>query len=167
MAIKVIPEDPKMRELIEEVMLKVREQKYTPEQLCEVRRVIDAQHFYWWCMDMKREEWAGSDLFTEDFSYYCFGPQKVTAKEQAERSKHVNANMATTHMGHQPLVWLMDENNARAIFMYEDHNMYKDDGTLVRGWAIYIDDFVRGEDDKWRMKTLRLNYLKMDGRYRM
>lgn len=167
MDIRVIPEDPKMRKLIEEVMLKAREQKYTPEQLCELQRIIDAQHFYWWCMDMKREEWAGTDLFTPDFSYYCFGPQKVSAKQQAERSKRVNAKLATSHMGHHPLVWLRDENNARAIFVYEDHNLYKDNGDLVQGWAIYVDDFVRGKDDKWRMKKLRLCYTKMKGQYRM
>lgn len=167
MGIKIIPMDPQLHEMATEVMRKSREQVYTPETLCALQKVIEAQYYYWWCMDMKKEEWAGADLFTDDFSYYCFGPQTVTGPEQAQRSKTVNAPMATSHMGHQPLVWLMSDTEARGIFQYEDYNLYTEDKELVRGWAVYIDDFVKGADGKWRMKNLRLMYTKMEGRYKM
>ena len=65
---KIMKQDVKIQKLVIEVMKHVRQQTYTPEQLCERQRILDAQYFYYWSMDMKKEEYV-CDLFTEDFTY--------------------------------------------------------------------------------------------------
>ena len=54
--------------MVLEVIKNVRRQEYTPEQLCQLQKVIECKYFYWWAMDMKKEEYA-MELFT-DFAYY-------------------------------------------------------------------------------------------------
>ena len=153
MSISIIPFDPKMKKLIVEVMVGARTQQYTPDRLCELQKVVEAQYFYWWSMDMKKEEFC-TELFTDDFTYYCFGPQKISAEEQARRSKFVNEKLSTSHMGHQPLVWFLSDTEARGIFEYEDFHMYVDDKTAV------------SSDGAWRISAMRLAYKKMNGAYR-
>lgn len=165
MSVSIIPFDPKIKKLIVEVMLGSRTQRYTPERLCELQKVIEAQYFYWWSMDMKKEEFC-TELFTDDFTYYCFGPQKVTGEEQARRSKFVNEKLSTSHMGHQPLIWFMSDTEARGIFEYEDFHMYTDDKTSVSSDIVYVDDFRKESDGAWRISAMRLAYKKMSGAYR-
>ena len=51
---KIMKQDVKIQKLVIEVMKHVRQQTYTPEQLCERQRILDAQYFYYWSMDMKK-----------------------------------------------------------------------------------------------------------------
>ena len=69
-------------------------------------------------------------------------------------------------MGHQPIVWFMDDTHARGIFQYEDHMTYREDLETVNGWQFYLDDFVKCEDGQWRISALRMSYKKMNGMYR-
>ena len=55
---KIMKQDVKIQKLVIEVMKHVRQQTYTPEQLCERQRILDAQYFYYWSMDMKKEEYV-------------------------------------------------------------------------------------------------------------
>ena len=133
---KIMKQDAKIQKLVIEVMKHVRQQTYTPEQLCERQRILDAQYFYYWSMDMKKEEYV-CDLFTEDFTY------------------------RTMHMSHNPLIWLIDETHARGIFLYEDNNSYKDH--TVEGFSMYCNDFRKCEDGVWRISKMRIGYRKMNG----
>jgi hypothetical protein len=63
-------------------------------------------------------------------------------------------DMQTMHMGHQPMIWLIDENHARGVFQYEDHMCYYDDCEVLQSWMVYCDDFVKGEDGKVRYTQL-------------
>ncbi|MDD2980726.1 MAG: nuclear transport factor 2 family protein [Hespellia sp.] len=164
MGIKLIDFDKKIRPMVIEVMKNARCQRYTPERLADLQNILDAKHFYYWSMDMKKEEYL-CDLMTEDFTYRCFVEKKTAPKDQALRSKYVNKSMTTMHMCHQPLVWFMDEDHARGIFQYEDHNTYKD-GMTVEGFSVYCDDFRRCEDGLFRISTMRLAYKKMNGQLR-
>ena len=158
--------DPKLKAMIIEVMQKSRCQSYTPETLCKVQKIIETQYYYYWCMDMKKEEYV-CDLFTEDFKYNCFGEQDIDAKGQAVRSKFVNRNMCTMHMSHQPLVWLIDDSHARGIFLYEDHHTYRgSEKYTVQNYSVYIDDFRLCDDGLWRITDMRIGYRKMDGKLR-
>ncbi|MEG2038325.1 MAG: hypothetical protein RRZ73_01225, partial [Oscillospiraceae bacterium] len=114
MGVKILPFDPALYDAALEVIKNSRKQTYTPETLCQVQKIIETKYYYWWIMDMKKEEYA-LDLFTKDFTYYNFGPQKVTAEEQAKRSKYVNEALCTKHMGHQPLIWLISDTEAKGI----------------------------------------------------
>lgn len=164
MALKVIPFDPKIHEMTLEVIKNVRAQEYTAEKLCQLQKVIEAKYYYWWIMDMKKEEYA-CELFSEDFSYYCGRKSPNNRKQQAMASKWVNAPMQTMHMGHQPMVWLIDDTHARGVFQYEDHHAYED-GYVVEGWMVYCDDFVKDEKGVWHISCLRMGYRQMDGSFR-
>lgn len=97
-------------------------------------------------MDMKKEEYM-MELFTDDFRYYLNGHLTVKDKLlQARNAKWCNKDMQTMHMGHQPMIWLIDENHARGVFQYEDHMCYYDDCEVLQSWMVYCDDFVKGED---------------------
>ena len=85
---------------------------------------------------------------------------------QARNAKWCNKDMQTMHMGHQPMIWLIDENHARGVFQYEDHMCYYDDCEVLQSWMVYCDDFVKGEDGAWRIQKLRMAYREMDGNFR-
>lgn len=132
--------------MVLDVITHVRRQEYTPEQLCQLQKIIECKYFYWWCMDMKKEEYV-MELFTDDFRYYLNGHLTVKDKLlQARNAKWCNKDMQTMHMGHQPMIWLIDENHARGVFQYEDHMCYYDDCEVLQSWMVYCDDFVKGED---------------------
>lgn len=166
MSVKIFPESPAGQEMILEVVRNARKQKYTPEMLCELQKIIETKYYYWWLMDLKKEEGA-LELFSEDFKYYC-NDYLVTdqKKTQALTSKWVNSFMVTMHMGHQPLLWLIDADHARGVFQYEDHHVYKDDKSIVETRMVYCDDFVRDDDGIWHIQTLRMYQKQTDGRYK-
>ena len=152
--------------MVLDVITHVRRQEYTPEQLCQLQKIIECKYFYWWCMDMKKEE-SMMELFTDDFRYYLNGHLTVKDKLlQARNAKWCNKDMQTMHMGHQPMIWLIDENHARGVFQYEDHMCYYDDCEVLQSWMVYCDDFVKGEDGAWRIQKLRMAYREMDGNFR-
>lgn len=156
----------KTKEMVLEVIKNVRRQEYTPEKLCQLQKVIECKYFYWWCMDMKKEEYA-EELFTDDFVFVNGG--KVVSrdkKQQATNAKWSNKDMQTMHMGHQPMVWLIDDTHARGVFQYEDHMCYYADGAVVENWMVYCDDFEKGDDGVWRISRLRMAVREKDGNYR-
>ena len=166
MAITLVPFDPKNEELILEVIKHVRRQTYTPEKLCQLQKIIETKYHYWWCNDMKKEEYL-LELFSKDFTGTFNGyPTGADAMAQAKTSKWCNAPMVTMHLGHQPLVWLIDDDHARGIFQYEDHMVYREDGYEVRSWMVYIDDFIRDEEGVWHIQVMRMAQKQLDGNYR-
>ena len=114
MAVFNIPFNEEFRGMVIDVMKHVRRQQYTPEMLCEHQKILECMYFYWWSMDMKKEEYA-TELFDDDFEYWNGRPGTTDKKKQAMVSKWCNRNMQTMHMGHQPMIWLQDENHARGI----------------------------------------------------
>lgn len=166
MAAKVRTLRPKERDRIMKVVLNARKQRYTPELLCVLQKIIETKYYYWWLMDMKKEE-SAVELFTEDFRYYYNGQLAVKDPlTQARNAKWSNLPMATSHMGHQPLIWIIDSHHARGVFQYEDYNVYKEDGYVVETRMIYCDDFVKDAEDKWHIRTMRMYMCQADGQYR-
>lgn len=166
MAVKARTLTSKERDRILEVVLNARKQKYTPELLCELQKIIETKYYYWWLMDMKKEEYA-LELFSEDFRYFYNG--RLAAKDplsQAKNAKWSNLPLVTSHMGHQPLVWIIDSHHARGVFQYEDHQVYREDGYVVETWMIYCDDFIKDEEGNWHIQTMRMCQCQTDGQYR-
>ncbi|BDF34188.1 hypothetical protein CE91St62_22530 [Lachnospiraceae bacterium] len=166
MAVKIMSREQKDDALIMEVIRNARKQDYTPDLLCELQKVVETKYYYWWLMDMKKEECA-RELFAKDFSYYYNG-YLVTedGAEQAKTSKWTNSSLVTMHMGHQPMVWLIDQTHARGIFQYEDHHVSIEDGSVIETWMVYCDDFKKYEDGSWHISTMRMYPKQSDGRYR-
>ena len=124
MATRNIPFPDKVRDMVLDVIKHVRRQEYTPAQLCQLQKIIECKYFYWWCMDMKKEEYV-MELVTDDFRYYLNG--HLAGKDkllQARNAKWCNKDMQTLHMGHQPMIWLIDDTHARGVFQFEDHMCY-------------------------------------------
>lgn len=104
------------------------------------------------------------ELFTDDFRYYLNGHLAVKDKLlQARNAKWCNKDMQTMHMGHQPMIWLIDDTHARGVFQYEDHMCYYDNSEVLQGWLVYCDDFVKGGDGAWRIQKAA-HGLSRDGR---
>lgn len=168
MANKHFSMTPEERRMIAEVMRNAYRQDYTPERLCSLQKVIDAQHFYWWLNDLKCEEYA-LELFPEEFDAYFTGIGKYenTALDWARNAKYGNSFRNTAHMGHQPLVWFMDEEHARAIFFFESHMTFLDDpDELLEQFLIYCNDFEKQENGMWKLTNYRLLQTKQCGEYR-
>ena len=66
MATRNIPFPDKVRDMVLDVIKHVRRQEYTPEQLCQLQKIIECKYFYWWCMDMKKEEHGHSAVLHGD-----------------------------------------------------------------------------------------------------
>lgn len=155
-------------EQLTEVIENARKQQYTPERLCDLQKIIDAQYYYWWINDLKVEERA-KHLFTEEFDSYCtgFGGFKSSPYGWAKNAKYCNGFTNSMHMGHNPLIWFMDDTHARGIFLFESHFTYLDDPEeKVELSIIYCDDFVKKEDGQWYIDHYRLYNLKSDGEHR-
>lgn len=156
------------KEMILEVMEKARTQEYTPQMLCDLQKVIDAQYYYWWINDLKVEERA-KHLFTEEFDAACtgVGGYQTTPLGWAKNAKYCNSFVNSLHMGHNPLVWFMDDTHARGIFFFESHFTYLDNpDEKVELFFIYCDDFVKKEDGQWYIDHYRLIQTKSDGEHR-
>lgn len=155
-------------QLIVETIVNARKQKYTPEKLCDLQKIIDAQYFYWWMNDMKVEEQA-KKLFRKPFNAYCtgFGGYQSTPLSWAKNAKFCNAFMTSSHMGHNPMVWFMDETHARGVFLFESHFTYNDNPEdLVELFLVYVDDFEKDEDGQWNISDYRLIQTKLSGEQR-
>ena len=156
MATRNIPFPDKVRDMVLDVIKHVRRQEYTPEQLCQLQKIIECKYFYWWCMDMKKEEYV-MELFTDDFRYYLNGHLAVKDKLlQARNAKWCNKDMQTMHMGHQPMIWLIDDTHARGVFQYEDHMCYYDD-------SLYV--FPSSKFSLRKILTHRLLYIYLSNKY--
>lgn len=154
-------------DMIVEVIQNVRKQQYTPETLCQLQKIIETKYYYWWIMDMKKEEW-GCELFKENLQA-SFGEweYELPGAEQALEAKWVNKDMQTMHMGHQPLVWLIDENHARGIFQYEDSMCYFSDNYTSKTCMMYCDDFEKDENGVWHITALRMCQREQDNPLRL
>ena len=155
---------PEERSMIVETMVGAYKQQYTPERLCDLQKIIDAQYFYWWMNDMKYEEW-GETLFESEMECWFtgVGEYKSTPMGWARGAKYCNAFLNSAHMGHNPMVWFMDDTHARGIFLLESNMNYRDNGKLHEHVIIYVDDFVKRPDGQWGISAYRLMQTKLQG----
>lgn len=148
-----------------EVINKTRFQDYTPERLCDLQKITNAQYYYWWMNDLKIEEY-GKTLFVENLNAYHsdFGPYKTCPLGVAKNAKYCNSFLNTLHMGHNPMVWFMDDDHARGVFLFEGYLTYLDDPQeKVELFLVYCNDFVKKEDGQWYIDKFRMINIKADG----
>ena len=70
---------------------------------------------------------------------------QLSQKNRPGHPNGVNAPLATMHNGPISLSYrLMDEKNARGIFQYEDHQVYRESGEVVETWMVYCNEFLQG-----------------------
>lgn len=138
---------------------------YSREELDEIPRIMNTKNKYFWCID--QQEWdLLEEVFTDEgFSTYWNGQPGFTVRElQVEQNKATcNDSMVPMHMGHNMIVTFQDENHAKLLTRLNDYHTYKADGSIYEGFGYYVDDMERGDDNIWRIKTLRLTYRNILG----
>ena len=81
-------------------------------------KIVDAQYFYWWMNDLKHEEWA-EPLFEKEID--CWYNRRRRIQEHPDglgaRREVLQRLLNSAHMGHNPLVWFMDDDHARGVFL--------------------------------------------------
>lgn len=141
---------------------------YTAEQLAAIPLIMNVKNKYFWCVD--QQEWdLLEDVFVEEgLTTYWNGQPGYTVREmQVEQNKAVcNDSMVPMHMGHNMIVQFLDDTHARLLTRLNDYHTYRDDDSTYEGFGYYVDDFEKGEDGIWRIKTLRLTYRVLLGALR-
>ena len=155
------------KELAREI-LRECQKPYTQAQLAEIPAIMNTKNKYFWCVD--NQEWDLMDevFVSEGLETYWNGQPGYTVREmQVEQNKAVcNDTMVPMHMGHNMIVSFQDEAHARLLTKLNDYHTYKDDNSTYEGFGYYVDDFEKGADGAWRIKTLRLTYRNLLGALR-
>jgi uncharacterized protein (TIGR02246 family) len=66
----------------------------------------------------------------------------------------------SVHQGHMPEIDLTSETTATGIWSLEDYNRWEN-GQDTHGYGHYHESYEK-VDGQWRIKTMRLSYLRMD-----
>jgi hypothetical protein len=128
----------------------------------EIKKVKAA---YFRCLDT--HNWTEMrTLFTDDLRmYHGEGPEptSTTADAFVARVSRNLANVRTVHHGHMPEIELAGPTTARAIWAMFDFLEIPDFPDQMRqGYGHYHDEYEKGTDGKWRIKSFRLVRLRVD-----
>ncbi len=151
------------REIIQDAGL-----PYTTGQLAEIPAILAAKSRYFWCIDNQEFE-IMKDVFTaEGFRTFWGGrPGLKDRFAQVEQNrKTCGFDMVPMHFGYNQIVRFTGERSAQLLTKMHDYHTYKDNGDTYSGYGLYVDDLVKCDDERWRIKTLRLTYRLLDGKLR-
>ena len=134
----------------------------TPEDLVEIEHIRQLKARYFQLMDQKRwDEW--SMVFCED----------VTIDTTQEGSPLIKGSQAfldyllpilegvqTVHHGHMPEIEITGARSARGVWSMEDYLDFESDPPFtIHGRGHYREEYEKGDDGAWRIKSLKLTRL--------
>ena len=138
--------------------------------LKEIEAIKQLKARYFRCLDLKRwDEFA--EVFTEDAcldvgddvpGLVVTGRANIVAMVRGAVGSAV-----TVHHGHMPEIEIVGPDRARGIWAMEDHLEFPGEPpSVVDGRGHYHEEYERGADGAWRIKSLRLVRLLLvhDGR---
>lgn len=159
--------DTKILELAREI-LEEAGKSYTPEQLAEIPSILAAKNRYFWCIDNQEFEMMPDCFVEEGFETFWSGhPGHTDRNKQAEQNRrNCGLDMVPMHFGYNQIVRFTGTKSAQLLSKMHDYHTYKDNGDIYSGYGLYVDDLVKCEDGRWRIKTLRLTYRLLDGKLR-
>ena len=163
-----IPMDKATDEITKSVITAARDAVYTPEQVEEMQRILNAQYTYFWCCDMNYWDVA-VDLFTEKLTCIYNGEKHFVDNPKAEAEFLASSCiplLRPMHMSHNPIVIFTGEKTARVLTKLNSHHTYSDNDETYQAWGQYINDFEKGDDGRWRISVLRLTFAKRIGAFR-
>src|SRR5262245_54671508 len=112
----------------------------------------------------KWEELRG--LFTDDLRMYrgeSPEPASTTADAFVARVSKNLGNVRSVHHGHMPEIELTGPTTARGVWAMFDWLDYQDGREHMRqGFGHYHDEYEKGADGKWRIKSFRLVRIRVD-----
>lgn len=141
---------------------------YTDEQVREIPAIIAAKNRYFWCIDHHLTDMM-EDVFTPtDFQAFWQGRPGHTdpGAQAAQNAESCGTDMVPQHFGYNHMVQFLEDGTARLLTKLHDFHTYIDDGSEYSGYGYYVDDLVKCSDGRWRIKTLRLTYHRIDGQLR-
>jgi hypothetical protein len=105
-------------------------------------------------------------LFTDDLRMYHgegSEPASTTADAWVARVSRNLADVRSVHHGHMPEIELTGPTTARGVWAMFDFLDYQDGRDYMRqGAGHYHDEYEKGRDGRWRIKSFRLVRLRVD-----
>jgi hypothetical protein len=124
---------------------------------------------YFRLLDTKQwAAWRG--LFTDDMQFDI----EMQAGEPAQRMTESGDDFVemvsrqlehsvTVHQGHMPEHTFIDDRNARGIWaMFDWVDSSGSGGGSMQGFGHYHENYLKGDDGRWRIKELKLTRLRVD-----
>jgi ketosteroid isomerase-like protein len=134
---------------------------FTLEQLSDIEAIRQLKADYWWLVDTR--DWkAWRELFTDDMKFFMGGKELLSGGDAMVASvKQSLEGCVSAHQGHQSKVEITGPDTAKGRWILNDYLKWSD-GRFMRGYGYYIEDYKKGKDGKWRIKTLTLGYFHQD-----
>ncbi len=139
----------------------------TADRLWEIEQIKQLKARYFRFFDTKQwKEWRS--LFTDDFKWYSAegdGMEVTHASPEAfvkwHSDSHDPAKAVTVHQGHMPEIELTSDRTARGIWAMFDWVDYPTKRAF-QGFGRYHEEYEKGDDGQWRIKSIRLVRLRVD-----
>jgi hypothetical protein len=130
----------------------------TLQQLTDIEAIRALKADYWWFVDNKNwKDWR--ELFSDDMKFFMDGNELTsTADEMVEFTSAQLDGLITAHQGHQYKIELTGPSTAKGRWILNDLLAGSDGTVNQRGYGYYLEDYEKGKDGKWRIKTLTLGY---------
>ena len=129
--------------------------------LADIEAIKQLKARYFRCLDKKLWPEFG-EVFAEDAHLDSSGdaPQAVATGRAAIVAMVSGAvgEAVTIHHGHMPEIEIFAPGRARGIWAMEDYLEFPGDppALVVHGRGHYLEEYERGADGAWRIKSLRL-----------
>jgi hypothetical protein len=129
----------------------------------EIEEIKKLKARYFRLLDEKRwDEWG--QLFTEDFTGVYLGPHpEHRYSGRIDIVTRISAGLAdalTVHHGHMPEIELLSPTRAIGIWAMDDYLQLPE--MKFKGYGHYEDEYFKGDDGKWRIKSTRLTRVRVD-----
>jgi hypothetical protein len=140
------------------------------DRLADRAALQELKASYFRFLDTK--QWAAwRQLFTDDMVFYNDTVPLPTTTETmtssgddfVEMVSTVLVDAVTVHQGHMPEIRFQDDRHAQGIWaMFDWVDSSGSGGTSMQGFGHYHEQYVKGDDGKWRIAELRLTRLRTD-----
>ena len=136
-------------------------------RLIEIEQIKELRARYFRLLDTKR--WSDlRKLLTDDLQWRSEDPGLLSAAGAdsfiADLSKRLTG-AATVHQAHMPEIQITGATTASGIWsIYDSVDLTKSRPSerSYRAWGHYHEDYVKGADGAWRIRSIRLTRLKVD-----
>jgi hypothetical protein len=140
-----------------------------PQDLVELEAIKRLKYKYLRCLDQKRwDEMA--ECFTEDARCSYGGGRYAFSGRQAIldflRRSMGAPSFLSSHRAHHPEIELTSPTTATGVWALEDTVIETRAGLTIRGAAFYEDEYVKGDDGRWRLRATgyRRTYEEVESR---
>ncbi len=139
----------------------------TADRLWEMEQIKQLKARYFRFLDTKRWKEFRS-LLTDDFVWYFFEGDGNKVKHPSPEAlvkflsaTHDEARAISAHQGKMPEIELTSDRTARGIWEMSDWVDYPQKQAF-QGFGYYYETYEKGNDGRWRIKSVRLVRLRVD-----